>query len=109
MAPWAPSRHLWAAFGAMGTTEARPALPLLRRAPLVVKAEIGLTCVRIISAPGTSNTSATLGTVKSVYIYLLKSIYISLSIIPIVINTYAVSKYTLQTLIVLNILTIKPL
>ncbi|KAF2710979.1 hypothetical protein K504DRAFT_453998 [Pleomassaria siparia CBS 279.74] len=35
-----------------------------------------------------------------------KSIYISPSIILIVINTYAVSKYTLQILIVLNILTI---
>ncbi|KAF2704632.1 hypothetical protein K504DRAFT_121754 [Pleomassaria siparia CBS 279.74] len=51
------------AHAAMGRTEARPALPLLRRAPLVVKAEIGLTCVRIVSAPGTSDTSATLGTV----------------------------------------------
>ncbi|KAF2707435.1 hypothetical protein K504DRAFT_447424 [Pleomassaria siparia CBS 279.74] len=49
----------------------------------------------------------------SVYICLLKSIYgesiyISLPITPVVINTRAVSKYILQTLIVLNSLTTKP-
>ncbi|KAF2712607.1 hypothetical protein K504DRAFT_452771 [Pleomassaria siparia CBS 279.74] len=45
----------------------------------------------------------------SIYISLSISIYISLPIAPIVINTCVVSKYILQTLIVFNILTAKPL